>query len=88
MCHLSSQSINEGFWSTDYYRSMASNLWLLREQNLYCDLEIECENKIINVHRIIVAAGVEYFRQMLSSNMSESLNKKVKLNVSLSMNLS
>ncbi|KAI6190264.1 Kelch-like protein 7 isoform X2 [Aphelenchoides bicaudatus] len=82
MCHLSLDSesaLSDGFWSTDYYKSMASNLWLLREQNLYTDLVIECEDRIINVHRIIVAAGIDYFRQMLGSKMSESLNK-VKLN--------
>lgn len=82
MCHLSIDERSDAFWMADYYKSMASRAWLLREQNLYCDLEIECENKIITAHRIIVASGIEYFRQMLASNMKESVSKKVKLNVS------
>jgi hypothetical protein len=82
MCHIDPfNCVNDVFCPADYYKSMASKLWLLREQNLYCDFEIECENQIINAHRIIVAAGMEYFRHLLGSNMAESISKRVKLNV-------
>lgn len=83
MCNLTlpSNTVNNGFLS-----SLTSNLWLLREENLYTDLEIECDdNKIISVHKIILAASVEYFRQMFNSNMIESVTNKIKLNVRISL---
>lgn len=68
--------------SNDYWTNVSSNMASLRDQGLYCDLQIECEGQTLNVHKVVMAAGIDYFRNMLNSEMLEARNNKVELEVS------
>ncbi|KAH7721611.1 Klhl5 protein [Aphelenchoides avenae] len=49
-----------------------------RERHL-CDVEIECEDRLIPAHRVVLASAIEYFALMFRSNMTECRQKTVKL---------
>ncbi|CAD5223596.1 unnamed protein product [Bursaphelenchus okinawaensis] len=62
-----------------YWHNVALNITRLRDEGLYCDLEIVCEDQVFNVHKVLMAAGVSYFRHMLRSGMLESTHNRVEL---------
>uniref|UniRef100_A0A1I7RXN9 BTB domain-containing protein n=1 Tax=Bursaphelenchus xylophilus TaxID=6326 RepID=A0A1I7RXN9_BURXY len=63
----------------NYWHQVAVNITRLRNEGLYCDLQIVCEDQVFNVHKVLMAAGVSYFRHMLRSGMLESSHNRVEL---------
>uniref|UniRef100_A0A914N3L2 BTB domain-containing protein n=1 Tax=Meloidogyne incognita TaxID=6306 RepID=A0A914N3L2_MELIC len=65
--------------TNNYFKKFLSNLNELRNNCLLCDVEIECQEKVIYAHRVILAASIEYFRGLFNSGMADAVEKRIVL---------
>lgn len=59
-------------------------LYFFFRQKFLCDLSIKCGNKIMFVHKIILASNSEYFNKMFTGIFMESHIKEVTMNEMIS----
>ncbi|KAI6217849.1 Kelch-like protein 18 isoform X3 [Aphelenchoides fujianensis] len=58
---------------------MGHSLWHLLERGSFCDLVIQCEGGEAHAHRVVVAAGIPFFRALLASKMRDANGQAVRL---------
>uniref|UniRef100_A0A915A5L5 BTB domain-containing protein n=1 Tax=Parascaris univalens TaxID=6257 RepID=A0A915A5L5_PARUN len=58
-----------------------SNLERFRNHNFMCDVEIEVEGNVFPAHRYVLAAAIPYFNSMFASDMRESRQQRISIQV-------
>ena len=56
-----------------------NNLHQMQKEKEMCDLSIRVQGKTIHVHRVVMAAGSQYFRSLFNSGMKECASNVVDL---------
>ena len=67
------------FTAVTHATSLLSSVHSLREQNGLCDVTLGADEREIQAHKVILAAGSPYFNAMFSNNHRESFANRVDL---------
>ncbi|KAL1469296.1 hypothetical protein MTO96_004998 [Rhipicephalus appendiculatus] len=66
--------------SSSYPREILTSLESLWRERKLCDVEIDASGEgIVQAHRVVLAAGIPYFRAMFTSNLRESQAHRVSI---------
>lgn len=60
------------FFSNQYSQKLLMNLFLLRQNSRFCDVEIVAGGRVFNAHRIILSASSAYFEAMFRPELGLS----------------
>lgn len=67
------------FKEDNFDKQFFKSLNKFRSDQLFCDISIKIDDKIIKAHRIVMASTIPYFEAMFSSNMLENLTNTVEI---------
>jgi len=56
------------FHWNNFEESIKNSYQELREKNMFCDVTISCENSEVEAHKVILATGSSFFRNLLERN--------------------
>ncbi|KAI3415800.1 hypothetical protein GPALN_016292 [Globodera pallida] len=61
------------------FKSMLENFHSLRVNKKLCDVEIECQEKSLLAHKVILAATIDYFRGLYNFGMVDAHANKIEI---------
>jgi len=79
----SNVDLNFKFKEDNFNNHFFKSLNQFREDELFCDISIKIDNKIIRAHKVVIAT-IPYFFHMFSSNMVENRTNEVEIKENIS----
>lgn len=74
------EDLTEQRRSSSYPREVLTSLESLWRERTLCDVEIDASGEgVVQAHRVVLAAGIPYFRAMFTSNLRESQAHRVSI---------